>query len=275
MSQQSPHPLQLPVLVRMAPAPEPGFWARFGASLAEAGRCVGRGIAAGFHSVDPDVRRELASLPLMALSAVGPRTDRIAAKRDDGCRPVVFVHGLAGHKGNFRPMSAFFHTQGRRRLYGVSLPPRDTTKGHAEHLSRMIERVLEANEMPEGQVDLVAHSRGGIVARLALNDVLTARRVARLVTVGTPHGGTVTARYARGRHLDELRPDSPVIAQLARQLPWTGPPMVCLYSREDPLVAPAEHAQVPGATSVELEGLSHCQLLLWPAGWRAALAAVS
>ena len=167
------------------------------------------------------------------------------------------------------------HTQGRRRLYGVNLPPRGTTQDHAERLSRAIERVLEANGIPDGQVDLIAHSRGGIVSRLALNDAFTARRVATLVTVGTPHRGTVTARYARGRHLDELRPGSPIIAQLQRQLPWTGPRLICLYSREDPLVSPPEHAQVPGAETVELTGLSHCQMLLWPAGCRAAFAAVS
>jgi len=265
----------LPVLVRFRPAPERGFWSRVGRSLGEAAACVGRSIAAGYYFVDADVRRELLSLPLMALSAIGPRGSAIASKPDDGQRPVLFVHGMGGHKGNFRPMSTWFWAHGRRRLYSVSLSARDDTDAHAAQLRRVIEQVLEANDLPDGQIDVVAHSRGGVVARLALDDVGTALRVATLVTVGTPHGGTVTARYARSKQLDELRPGSDLVARLNRQLPWTGPRLVCLYSPADPLVAPPSNAQVGGATNIELPGLSHCQMLLWPAGWKAALQAVS
>jgi pimeloyl-ACP methyl ester carboxylesterase len=276
MSHQQESTLDL-VLYVPGPTPPPkiGFWSRVAQALGRTAGCVGGSIAGAYFFVDPDLRRELASLPLMALSAIGPRTVRIAEKPADGTRPVIFVHGLAGHRGNFRAMSAWFRANGRKQLYAVSLPRRHGADVHTEYLRRFIEKVLAANGLPDGQVDLVAHSRGGIIARLALDDVATARRVAILVTIGTPHGGTATARYARSRQLDELRLESPVVARLKAQLPWTGPRMVCLWSSSDVLVAPPANAQVEGAANIELDGLTHSQMLLWPAGWRAAFEAIS
>ena len=102
-----------------------------------------------------------------------------------------------------------------------------------------------------------------------------AAQVRRLVTIGTPHHGTMAARFGKGRALDELRPDSDIVSRLREQLPWTGPRLVCLWSEADPFVVPSANAQVSGVTNVELEGLGHCQLLLWPAGWRAAFDALS
>ncbi len=265
----------LPILRPFEPAPPPGFWARFGTYLLQAAGCVSNAVVASYESVDVDVRRELASLPLMALSSLGPRHARIRAKSDDGERPVIFVHGMGGHRNNFVAMSTYFRAQGRRRLYSAGLPARGDADRHADHVVRFIDEVLEANGMPDGQVDLVAHSRGGIVCRLALADVHASCKVATLVTIGTPHAGTVTARYGRGRELDELRPGSELMARMMAQLPWNGPRLVCLYSSADPLVAPPTHAQVEGALNIELPGLTHCQLVLWPDAWRAAFDAVA
>ena len=254
--------------------PGRGFWARLSASFGAAAASAGAAIATAYRSVDGDLRQELATLPLMGLSSIGRRHLPVRAKRCDGERPVIFVHGMGGHPGNFRAMRAWFAANGRTRLYSVGLPSGETTDEHANHLARFIEAVLEVNDLPAGLVDLVAHSRGGIVARLALEDVAVGCRVATLVTIGTPHQGTVAARFGRGPYLDELRPGSRLIERLSGQLPWMGPRLVCLWSESDPLVVPAEYARVPGAAEVEIEGLGHCRLLLWPEGWRAAFAAL-
>jgi pimeloyl-ACP methyl ester carboxylesterase len=274
MSQQAENVASLPILRPLNPLPPLGFWSRIGSCIAGSVSCVGEGLVAAYEFVDGDLRRELASLPLMAITAIGPRHAEVRAKKDDGERPVIFVHGMSGHRGNFHPMGAFFRTRGRRRLYSVGLPVGDADL-HADHLGRFIDEVLVANALPDGQVDIVAHSRGGVVARIALNNLETNGKIATLVTIGTPHGGTMAARYGRSRELDELRPDSPIVARLEQQLPWNGPRLVCLWSAADPLVVPPTNAQVVGAENVELPGLTHCQLLLWPAGWRAAYEAIS
>lgn len=255
--------------------PTPSFWARLGAGLACAARTVGSAITSTIEAVDADVRWELAGLPVMALTAIGRRRIEVAPLPDDGHRPVIFVHGLAGHRGNFRPMALWFRSHGRSRHYAIGLPVGQPAETQARWLHSFIQAVVDVNELDDdAQVDIVAHSRGGVVARLALDHVEVTRRVATLVTLGTPHRGTEVARYAAGTEVDELRPDSAVIARLQSQLPWTGPRLVCFWSDADPLVVPNEMAQVPGAENIELPGLTHCQMLLRPIAWRATLDAL-
>ncbi len=256
------------------PDPGPGFWATVGRRIAAAASCVGGAAATAARSVDADVYSELATLPLMALSSLGPRRATVREKPDDGHRPVVFVHGLGGHRGNFHAMATWFRANGRRRVYSVGLRGSRSAWEHADQLSDFVEDVLDVNGIAgRGQVDVVGHSRGGVVARLALDDVQTRRRVARLVTIGSPHAGTESARYGRGRQLDELRPGSPVIARLRRQLPWTGPPLTCLWSPADVLVVPGANARVPGADNIEMP-LGHCRMVLWPSAWRTVFEAL-
>ena|GEM_PF-265704 len=248
---------------------------RLGDQAARLAASIARALSGALGFIDGDLPREIVTLPLMGVTALGPRRRPVRPKPCDGQRPIVFVHGLAGHPGNFRPLARHLARQGRRRHYSIALEYGIGAEAQAAHLSRFIDEVLAVNDLVDGQVDLVAHSRGGIVCRLAVDDVLTACRVATIVTVGTPHRGTAAARYARGKELDELRPDSEIVQRLAAQLPWRGPRLVCLWSDSDPLVIPSTHARMPGAECIELEGLGHCQLLLWPAGWRAAHAALT
>lgn len=275
---QSERPL-LPALLPSPtpPAPEPGFWSRVGSGVALAARAAGRTVASAYHAVDPDVRRHVAQAPLLGLTMLSRRFSRPVPLPDDGCRPVVFVHGLGGHRGNFLPMRAWLRLSGRRRLYAVGLESGVSLEALGERLRAFVDEVLAVNELgPDAQVDLVAHSMGGLVARCALAEPDTARRVASLVTLGTPHGGTHAARYAATHHTLALRPDSPSLRRLADQVPWRLPTrLVCFWSRADVLMLPATTACVVGAENHELASVTHYGFLLRPSCWRRVGAALT
>ena len=246
-----------------------GFWPKLGRGLGVAATAVGRAAAGAYHSVDPDARRHVAELPLAGLTLIAKREVDVAALPDDGHRPVVFVHGLGGGRGNFTLMRLWLRLQGRRRTYSLRLPGSESIPRLAERLSAYVHSVIEANDLAEGQVDLVAHSMGGLVARCALEDPETARRVATLVTLGTPHAGSHAARYADTQHTRDLRPDSELLARLARQLPWSGSSrLVCFWSRADVILLPATTARVEGATNVELPDVTHYGYLIYPSVWQ-------
>lgn len=98
---------------------------------------------------------------------------------------------------------------GRRSLAGVATTryaPADS-QGDIRRAARRLRALLEAirKEQPGVPVDVIAHSQGGVVARLALGedgDRLDPRlpTVANLVTLGTPHHGAdlATANEAIG-----------------------------------------------------------------------------
>ncbi len=272
------HRVDLPATLD-APA-APGRWALVGRALVRGaqatGRAIVRGVAGAYAAVDADARRHVAELPLMGLTLLAPAQGQVVAAAEDGRRPVVFVHGLGGHRGNLLPLQGWLRLAGWRRLYGWTVPP-GSFEERGRALSAYVAEVLRVNGLPDdAQVDLVAHSMGGLVARCALEAPETARRVATLVTLGTPHAGSHAARWlATPDHL-ALRPGSPLLARLAAQTPWRGPTrLVCLWSNADVLLLPATTAAVDGAENVELDGLTHYGFLLRPRCFRRVVDAIS
>ncbi len=259
------------------------FWSTVGRSLLIAGSATGRtlahwsqqagqSIAETYQAIDPDVRRHIAQLPLMALTYLSPGFRKLESKPDDGHRPLLFVHGLGGHSGNFVGMQLYFATMGRKRTYSVQFGRLGDLEAMAVHLRHCIHTVRANNQLEAAQtVDIVAHSMGGIVTRLALEEPDTAKYVAQVVTLGTPHQGTHMARFAATQHIVSLRPNSAVLEKLERQIPWqeppVRPPLVALWSHADVLILPAEGATLPGATNIEMPSYTHYTYLLHPQAW--------
>ena len=250
----------------------PSLWDVLGRSV----RAAGRGLSSAYRSVDEDVRADLARAPLLGLTLLTARHRPIRPLPDDHHRPILFVHGLGGHRGNFSPMRGWLALQGRRRTYSIGLPdgPLDSL---GLRLAETIGEVVEANGLaPDDRIDIVAHSMGGLVSRLALLDVEVTNRVHTLVTLGTPHSGTHAARFAGSGRARDLRPDSAVLSRLAAQAPWHGPTrLICLWSHADPLMQPAQTARMPGAEHVELPDMTHLQYLLDRRAWHAVRDALS
>ena len=264
-------PDALPISAPPSAPPDdpPGFWSLAGQQLRRCAQALGDGFTTAIESIDADLRRDLLQMPVLALTVLGPRHVPIRALPDDGHRPLIFLHGLGGHRGNFLPMRSWLGLQGRRRGYAIGLDSGVDLMTLGHQLSATIDQILTANGIPGGQVDIVAHSMGGVVARLALLEVATLQRVHTLVTLGTPHRGTQIARLGGTQRCHDLRPGSPVMSALSVQLPWRGPArLICLWSKADPIMQPAETAVVEGAHGVVMEAHNHTDYLLRKSAWR-------
>lgn len=105
-----------------------------------------------------------------------------------GGTPVVVVHGYTQNRVDFLYVACALARAGLGPVYGVNYPWFSSMHGNSERLARFVERVRR--ETGCGQVDLVAHSLGGLVA---MEYLLAggASHVRRLVTVASPHAGVV------------------------------------------------------------------------------------
>lgn len=72
------------------------FWAGVGRSLAAGGWTAARHVRDLIEHVDPDARRHLLQLPLLAYTLVASRDEPVDPGEPDGHPPLVFVHGLGG-----------------------------------------------------------------------------------------------------------------------------------------------------------------------------------
>ena len=239
---------------------------------------VGRSVAGAYRSVDPDVRRHAFQLPLVGLSLLVPRPRHIEPLPADGFRPLVFVHGLGGHPGNFFALKTYFAARGRTRGYVVDFGNASSFEVMAGHLRDVLDEVVARNALdPGATVDIVAHSMGGLIARFVLEDPEYRVRIANLVTLGTPHVGSHLARLASTELTLALRPGSEILRMLERQEFWgtaDAPLLTAFWSRADTVVLPAESAQFERGRTVEVAGVTHYGYLIQPSVWREVFAAL-
>lgn len=213
-----------------------------------------------YRKIDPDVPRHLVQIPLLSYSLLVSRRETIEPGESDGHPPLIFVHGLGGNRGNFLLMAWWLRAHGRKRSYKIAFEPGQSIDEMAAALAQFVEEVRTATG--EERVEIVAHSLGGIVARLALNEHGLQDRIRTLVTLGTPHHGTYPARYANTETTRDLRPDSELIRRLNAK-PWPASVRgVTFWSRNDLFVLPAESAALQGTEIVDATPFTHYSYLI-------------
>src|SRR5262249_53560901 len=121
---------------------------------------------------------------------------RIRKRRAWPRLPIVLAHGLMG----FDEIVLI----GKRHHYFRGIPDeltqgmgvavyRPRVAGSASIAARAEALCAHVRALPEGRVNLIAHSMGGLDARYAITHLGLADRVASLTTMGTPHHGTPLA----------------------------------------------------------------------------------
>ncbi len=174
--------------------------------------------------------------------------------------PILLLHGVLCNGGVWRAWIPRLVARGLGPVYTLSYgPPLASIELFAEQMAARIDAILAATRAQK--VALVGHSMGGLVARAYLRRYGDAK-VRSLVTLGTPHHGSMHAWLFPGTCLSQMRPGSGWLAELNRddhRAPAV--PVVAVWSWHDSMVAPQASARLDSATNVELIGIGHNALL--------------
>jgi triacylglycerol lipase len=244
-----------------------------GKALAIAGRFVGTKVAGAYHGIDPDLRMHIAQLPLMSYSLFARGDKPLEAGIPDGHPPLVFVHGWGGGRGDFIPMAWYLNRMGRRRSYSIRFAESGDLEARGAELAEFLKEVIAVTGEP--QVDIVAHSMGGVATRVAILHHGLKGMVRRVVTLGSPHGGTFAARLGNTAVTHDMRPDSEFLNELARKpLPSTVD-MSSFWSSSDLVIMPPESAALEGTNQVDMTPSTHYGYLLEPRCWKAVYRALA
>ncbi len=174
--------------------------------------------------------------------------------------PVLLVHGYFGNRGYLRPLVRRLEAHGIAPLFVPNFPAAWTSiEAFAAVLDREIERIAAGTGQP--RVVLVAHSMGG----LAVREYLARRgpsKVARMVTIGSPHHGSALAAFGAGENARQMARGSRFLAELesAEARAPRGVPALSLYSAHDNMVAPQASSRLPWARNVVFPGYGHIAL---------------
>ena len=205
--------------------------------------------------------REFASsMAMQTWTMLRPRTTlhlagRNAERPQPGTPPVLMVHGYACNGAYWSRLAAQLRGAGVSYMT-VDLEPLGAgIDDYAPQIDSALQQLCAATGQPQAVV--VGHSMGGLAARAHLRAFGSAR-VARVITLGTPHHGTALAGFGPGLNARQMHRNSDWLAGLAAsETPALRALIVSLWSHHDNIVAPQDSACLPGARNVELGGIGH------------------
>jgi triacylglycerol lipase len=157
--------------------------------------------------------------------------------------PILLVHGMVDNRSIFTLLRRGLMRRGFGRVLTVDYSPltadvRVAAAGLAERVEQLV-----ADSGYE-RVHVIGHSLGGLIARYYVQRLGGHERVHTLVTLGTPHGGTLPAHLLPARLGRQLRPGSALLSELAEPAPGVGTRFVAYWSDLDQLIVPKRNARI-------------------------------
>ena len=184
---------------------------------------------------------------------------------EDFSYPVLLLHGYGANSGFWQRMHQRLQSQGISHCAVDLEPVLGSIDDYAPRVEAAVRDLLL--EQTTSQVIVVAHSMGGLAARAWLRRYGT-HSVARVITLGTPHAGSLLAGYGIGVNARQMLPAS---AWRAEEKHWLSELaksedaalralFLCIWSRHDNIIAPQTSAELPGADQVALDKIGHVAL---------------
>ena len=179
--------------------------------------------------------------------------------------PVLVVPGWGDQAPDVEPIRRRLTEQGWAESRVVSLSFRDpfgSNQAHAEEINGAVRTLMALTGA--AQVDVVAHSMGGLAVRYYLRTGETAPSIRRAVFLGTPHRGTAAAVLAWGDGGREMVPGSDFLMELNQGRPVPeGVEALAIRTPVDLRVIPASSGRLagPGVENVEICCPSHNALV--------------
>jgi triacylglycerol lipase len=173
--------------------------------------------------------------------------------------PVLLVHGYVCNRAVWRSLLRALSARGEC-VHAVSFEPvYGAIDRWVPQLAACIDELLATTSRE--RVVLVTHSMGGLAARAYLR-AHGGAKVARVITLGAPHHGSLHAHLGAGENARQMEPGSPWLTALAAsERGGIAAPLVSIYSHHDDFVAPQASAAHPHARNVALAGVGHLTML--------------
>lgn len=191
------------------------------------------------------------------------------ASKPDGL-PVLLIHGYGCNSGYWHSMSQAL-SKANITHYAIDMEPIiGGIDEYAPRIHQAVERIC--TETSHNKVVLVGHSMGGLAARAYLR-AFGSKRIAKIVTLGTPHHGTSLAHFGVGLNTEQMRwtatEQEGLCSDWLRELAASEDPdvyrlFVSIYSHHDNIISPQTSSRLEGAKNIDFHAIGHVALALDP-----------
>jgi triacylglycerol lipase len=177
------------------------------------------------------------------------------------------VHGFLCNRALWHDEMQRLRARGVPHMSITLEPAFGSISEYANALHHAVETLYTATGMAPV---IVGHSMGGLAIRAYLA-AHGQERVAQLITLGTPHHGTLQANTGHGQNAKEMRINSAWLQSNAAALSDAArAKFICYYSNGDNIVSPFESAMLEGVDNRRIEATGHL-VLAFTSTFRACL----
>lgn len=157
--------------------------------------------------------------------------------------PILLLHGMIDNRAIFTLLTRRLRGHGFTRVRTLNYSPAtNDIRAAAVNLAAEVEALVA--ESGHERIHVVGHSLGGLIARYYVQRLGGDARVATLVTLGTPHHGTLAAHLVPANLGRQLRPGSDLFRELDLPAPAFATRMVAYWSDLDQLIVPHDNAKL-------------------------------
>lgn len=183
-----------------------------------------------------------------------------------GGRPVVLVPGYLDASWYFKLIENRVHGLKRSTHMLPLFPNISDITGAAKRLRAHVEKVKQ--DTGYDQVDIIAHSEGGLIARQFVKFEGGAAQVGRFVSLAVPHHGTILGYLGPGRGADQMQPGSDFLKALNDPDESHGDiTYTSIRGNLDEIIVPHASMIQAGATNVEVSWIEHASILTSARVW--------
>jgi triacylglycerol lipase len=190
---------------------------------------------------------------------------------DGAGTPVLLVHGIVDNRSIFLHLARVLRRRGHGTVQAVNYSPMTAFTGDVREAARALGEHVERLCAVSGadRVHVIGHSLGGLIARYYVQRLGGDARVDTLVTLGSPHRGSLIAHLLPPTQVPrQLQPGSDLLTELEEPAPDCRTRFLAVWSRMDQLIVPQRNARLDHpdlrVTNVRLDHVGHMAMTIDP-----------
>ncbi len=177
--------------------------------------------------------------------------------------PVLLIHGIFHNATAFYAIEKTLRKNGFQNIETVELwTSVKRIQTMADQLKDRVDELCKAHVAANrrGKVRIVAHSLGGVIVRVALQDLEFASKIDKILFLGVPHQGSILYRSPYPRCLKDLTPESQLMRTL-KETPLPGKIHYWNLRGTLDIITTNRDTLLPNVPNLYFEGVGHAGLL--------------
>jgi pimeloyl-ACP methyl ester carboxylesterase len=196
-----------------------------------------------------------------------PIESYIPRRRGGVKTPTFIIPGWLHTKSVIFPLFIMMRNRGFENLFPLNAQP---FTGSIEEISNFcvskIKRTLELLADEKGEIFLIGHSLGGLVAKyITENEDEFGLKVKKCITICSPHKGTKLAYFGFGKSAKQMIPDSDFVKEYGEiRNEKRKSVYLCIGTEKDQLNIPPDTSYIDGVERITYRRHGHFSLLFSP-----------